>query len=122
MNMCGSSVGHPNDLTCGLIGGFPRGYAPCELLGESSSCLPSDGWWIKPPLGTWVSELLLIQCMSTLIGIMVVIEVIAYCWMGPLSLLMTIWTTVENWFPTICGVCISGMTCYFGIRCKYIGT
>jgi hypothetical protein len=105
---------------CGLIGGSPRGYASCELLGESSSCLPSNGWWIEPPFGTWVSKLLLIRCMSILIGTMVVIEVVTY--MGPLSLLMTIWTIVVNWFPTICGVCISGMTCYFGTRCKYLGT
>jgi hypothetical protein len=89
MNMCGSGASHPNDFTCGLISGFPRGYAPCELLGESSSCLPFDGWWIEPTFGTRVSKLLLIQCMSILIGTMVVIEVVTYCWMGPLSLLMT---------------------------------
>jgi hypothetical protein len=108
--------------TCGLIGGSPRGCAPCEFLGESSSCLPFDGWWIEPTLGTWVSKLLLIRCMSILIGTMVVIEVVTYCWMGSLSLLMTIWTIVVNWFPIICGMSISGMTCYFGTRCKYLGT
>ncbi len=43
--MCGLSVGHPNDPTCGLNGGF-LGISPFnELpLGESLSCLPFVGW------------------------------------------------------------------------------
>jgi hypothetical protein len=43
--MCGLSVGHPNDPTCGLNGGF-LGISPLnELpLGESLSCPSFVGW------------------------------------------------------------------------------
>jgi hypothetical protein len=42
--MCGSRVGHPKDLTCGLKGG-PRSRSPSnELPNDFSSYLRSGGW------------------------------------------------------------------------------
>jgi hypothetical protein len=43
MNMHGSSVGDPNDQTCGLNGGLLGGSIMGELLpSESLNCLPSN--------------------------------------------------------------------------------
>ncbi len=53
---------------------------------------------------------------------MVIIKIITYCLIGPMSLLMTGWTTIEKWLPTLCGVCIGGMTCCSSTKCTYVGT
>lgn len=44
INMHGSNVGHPNDLTCGLNGGPLGGFPLSELPpNESPNCPPSNG-------------------------------------------------------------------------------
>ncbi len=61
---------------------------------------------------------LLCNCPTTL----VVIEIITCCGIGLMSLLMTIWTTLVIWIPTICGVYIGGMIGHFGTEWAYLGT
>ncbi len=44
INMYGSNVGHPNDLTCGLNGGPLGGFPLTELpRNESPNCPPFHG-------------------------------------------------------------------------------
>ncbi len=80
MNICGSNASHPNDPTRGLNVGPPSGFllgefAPCEYL----SCPPFGGWWTKLLCGTWIGKLSTIWCISILMGIIIVIEVITCC-------------------------------------------
>jgi hypothetical protein len=91
MNMCKLGAGHPKGPTCGLKSSFPSGSPPSELPpSESPGCLPSNGWWSEP-LGIWVGKLVVTY-------IVVSIGVITCCWTGCLSLLVTSWTTIVNWF------------------------
>ncbi len=41
-------------------------------------------------------------------------------WIGLMSILITNWTTVQNWFPTICGVNVGGIIGYSNNG--YLGT
>jgi hypothetical protein len=107
MNMRGSSVGHPKGPTCGLKGGSP-GESPLDelALGEFASCPPSSGWWLEP-LGMWIGKLIRI-CIVVGIG------AITSCWTSCLSLLVTGWIPIGNWFSTKYGIYVGGITCWNG--------
>jgi hypothetical protein len=63
-------------------------------------------------------DCLLYNCLTTL----VVIKVITCCGISLMSLLMTSWTILVIWIPTICGVYIGGMIGHFGTKWTYLGT
>jgi len=81
--------------TSGLNGGPLGGFHLDELPpSESLNCPPFGGWWAKLLFGTCVGKPSPIQCISILIGAMVIIEVVTYCRTCPMFLLMTNWTTL----------------------------
>jgi hypothetical protein len=53
---------------------------------------------------------------------MVAIEIVTCCWIVPLSLLMTCWTTMVNWLQVMCGVYASGIIGCSKTKCTYPST